>query len=102
MDCPIPKFWRDVELFLGFVNYHQHHIKDFAEISSCLYELTEPKSYFKWTPAHQEAFEKLWDKLVCTPVLVYPNTKDQFILDTDASDKAIRAKLIQVQNGEKR
>ena len=41
------------------INYHRHHIKDFAEIASCLYELTGPKSHFKWTPAHQEVFEKL-------------------------------------------
>ena len=61
MDWPIPKSRRDVESLLGFVNYHQHHIKDFAEIASCLYELTGPKNHFKWTPAHQEAFEKLQD-----------------------------------------
>ena len=102
MDWPIPKSQRDVESFLGFVNYHRHHIKDFAEIASCLYELTGPKGHFKWTPAHQEAFEKLQDQLVCTPVLAYPNTKDQSILDTDASDKAIGAELIQVQNGEEK
>ena len=102
MDWPIPKSQRDVVSFLGFVNYHRHHIKGFAEIASCLYELTGPKSHFKWTPAHQEAFEKLWDQLVCTPVLVYPNTKDQFILDADASHKAIGAELIQVQNGEEK
>ena len=102
MDWPIPKSQRDVESFLGFVNYHWHHIKGFAEIASCLYELTGPKSHFEWTPAHQEAFEKLQNWLVCAPVLAYPNTKNQFILDTDASDKAIKAALIQVQNGEEK
>ena len=102
MDWLIPKSWRDVETFLVFINYHQYYIKDFAEIASCLYELTGPKSHFKWTPVYQEAFEKLWDRLVCAPVLAYPNTKDQFILDTDASDKAIGAELIQVQNGEEK
>ena len=102
MDWPIPKSQRDVESFLGFVNYHQHHIKGFAEIASCFYELTGSKSHFEWTSAHQEAFEKLQDWLVCAPVLAYPNTKDQFILDTDASDKAIGAELIQVQNGQEK
>ena len=96
MDWPISESRRDVESFLGFVNYHRHHIKGFAEIASCLYELTGPKSHFEWTTAHQQAFEKLWDQLVCAPVLAYPDTKDQFILDTDASYKAIGAELIQV------
>ena len=47
MDWPISKSQRDVESFLGFVNYYQHHRNDFAEIVSCLYELTGPKSHFK-------------------------------------------------------
>ena len=33
------------------------------------------------------------------PVLAYPNSEDGFILDTDASNHAIDAELLQVQNG---
>ena len=33
------------------------------------------------------------------PVLAYPNSEDLFILDTDASNHAIGAELLQVQNG---
>ena len=36
------------------------------------------------------------------PVLVYPNSEYLFILDTDASNHAIGAKLLQVQNGVER
>ena len=32
------------------------------------------------------------------PVLAYPNSEDLFILDTDASNHAIEAKLLQVHN----
>ena len=32
------------------------------------------------------------------PVLVYPNSEDVFILDTDASNHAIGGELLQVQN----
>ena len=36
---------------------------------------------------------------MCAPVLAYPNSQDTLILDTDASDKAIGAELLQVQDG---
>ena len=37
-----------------------------------------------------------------TPLLALPNSHDKFILDTDASNFAIGAELIQVQNGSER
>ena len=81
------------------MNYHRDHIKDFANIAAALYELTGPKSKFEWTEQHQHAFETLRNCLVCAPVLAYPNSQDTFILDMDASDKAIGAELLQVQDG---
>ena len=87
---------------MGFVNYHQDHIKEYAHISACLYELTRPKSTFNWMAEHQAAFESLRECLVCAPILYYPNNWNTFILDTDASDIAIGAELLQVQNGEEK
>ena len=84
------------------MNYHWDHIKDFADITVCLYELIGPKNHFNWTQEHQTSFEKLRECLVCAPIWAYPNSIDQFIIDTDASDKAIGAELIQVQDGEEK
>ena len=91
-----------MEAFLDFAYYHQDHIKEYAHISACLYELTGPKSTFNWMAEHQAAFENLMECLVCAPILSYPNNQDTFILDTDASDVAIGAELLQVQNGEEK
>ena len=71
VDWPVPENSRDVESFLGFVNYHCDHIKDFANIAAALYELTGPKSKFEWTEQHQHVFETLRNCLVCAPVLAY-------------------------------
>ena len=57
---------------------------------------------FKWGNEEQVAFDLLKEALTNPPVLGLPNSKDVLILDTDASDTAIRAELIQVQNGEER
>jgi hypothetical protein len=40
--------------------------------------------------------------LQTTQVLAIPDKTGTFVLDTDASDKAIGAELIQIQNGQER
>ena len=96
-----PTSTRHVERFLGFANYHRSFIKDFAKISGPLYEITG-KTKFQWKEPQQQAFDRLKALLLSAPVLALPNKTDYYILDTDASDKAIGAELIQVQNGEER
>ena len=85
---------------MGLVNYHRAHIKNFARIALPLYKLTMKPAKFVWIDEHENAFRKLVSALITSPVLAFPrnNTDDPFILDTDASDKAIGAELIQVQD----
>jgi hypothetical protein len=40
--------------------------------------------------------------LTTPPILALPNSKDEFVLDTDASDNAIGAELSQVQDGQEK
>jgi hypothetical protein len=61
-----------------------------------LTELTRKKPW-KWGE-QQTAFEKFKSALQTTPVLAIPDKTGTFLLDTDASDKAIGAELIQKQN----
>ena len=100
-DWPVPTSSKEVERFLGLANYHRSFIKNFAELAQPLYSLTG-KNKFKWEDEEQAAFDELKDALTNPPVLGLPNSYDPLILDTDASDMAIGAELIQVQNGEER
>ncbi|MBV2113414.1 MAG: DDE-type integrase/transposase/recombinase [Candidatus Thiodiazotropha sp. (ex Ctena orbiculata)] len=100
-DWPVPKSSKDVEKFLGLANYHRSFIKNFAELARVLYALTG-KNKFKWGNEEEEAFEALKKALTSPPVLGLPNSRDPFLLDTDASDSAIGGELIQVQNGEEK
>jgi hypothetical protein len=86
---------------LGFANYHRSFIKDLAKVSGPLYEITG-KAKFQWKEPQQQAFDRLKALLLSAPILALPNKTDYYILDTDASDRAIGAELIQVQNGEER
>ncbi len=58
------------------------------------------KQKFKWEQQQQDAFDSLKTALTSPPVLALPNDRDEFILDTDASDFAIGAELLQVQSDE--
>ncbi|XP_013381256.1 uncharacterized protein LOC106152279 [Lingula anatina] len=98
---PKPSNTKELEKFLGLVNYHRGFIKNFAELSQPLYKLTG-KRPFIWGPDQTRAFEALKRALTTPPVLALPNNSDPFILDTDASENAIGAELLQVQNGEEK
>jgi hypothetical protein len=86
-----PKSRKDVEAFLGYMNYHREHIKDFAALATPLYDLTKPKCTFEWTEIQDKAFKSLRHTMSQSAILAFPNAQDLFILDTDASDYAIGA-----------
>lgn len=43
---PRPMNQNEVLAFLGFLNYHRDHLKDFASLSACLYDLAHTKGSF--------------------------------------------------------
>ena len=54
---------------------------------------------FEWTDSCEPAFQELKQVMTTTPVLVFPDNVDPFILDTDASDVVIDAALYQLHSG---
>jgi len=95
---PRPTCTREVESFLGFVNYHREHIPHLAEKAISLYQLTG-KAPFNWTRDHSTAFEELKEILLSAKVLAMPRKEGVFILDTDASQMAVGGQLSQMQEG---
>ena len=102
LSWPVPTCRRDVQKFLGFINYHREFLQNLAKRAGCLYHLAKPSTVFKWEPVHQDAFDDLKHAMVSAPVLALPNSEDHFILDCDASNTAIGAELLQVQDGVER
>ncbi len=97
-DWPIPATTKQVEQFLGLVNYHRAFIKGYAKMAVPLYEITGKKK-FHWDVEQEQAFRAIKNALTSPPVLTFPNKTDAFILDTDSSDVAIGAEILQVQQG---
>ena len=98
----VPLCKRDVQSFIGVLNFHRDHIPKFALVAKPLYDIMGPSATFRWGTEQDKAFDELRQKLMEAPVLAYPNSEDLFILDTDAWNNAIGAELLQVQNGVER
>ena len=89
---------RQVRCFLGTVNYYHRFIEGYSETARPLYQLTSKRNKFEWTQECQIAYEMLRFKLICAPIMAYPRSEGQYILDTDASGHAIGAVLSQMQS----
>lgn len=54
---PIPTNKKQLQRFLGFINYINSHLPDLSRITAALTELTGNVEW-RWDPVHQEAFEQ--------------------------------------------
>ena len=96
-----PRTARQVQVFLGSVNYYNRFIKGFSEIAQPLFVAANRKyKKFNWTPECQQAFETLRLALISAPVMAFPRREGLFVLDTDASAFAIGGVLSQRQKNE--
>lgn len=91
---PKPKTMKDVQSFLGLVNYYRRFVRKFAEIANPLYRLTKKDVEFKWEPDCQEAFDCLKEKITSAEVLEFPNFNRPFLLQCDSSSYALGAVLM--------
>jgi hypothetical protein len=65
--------------------YYRRFIEGFSKIARPMTALLAKKVEFKWTPACQESFEMLKQKLTTTPVLVLLDVHQPFSVYCDAS-----------------
>jgi len=64
-------------------------------IAAPLHALTGLKQVFKWEGKQQKAFDTLKEKISTAPVLALPDLQHPFEIETDASDYAVGAVLMQ-------
>ena len=96
---PVPLNVQELRSFLGLCSYYRRFVRDFAKMAKPLHSLTQKNASYKWTEECQEAFAKLKEHLSQSPVLIYPDSSSEFMLDTDASHLAIGAVLSQMVDG---
>jgi len=91
-EWPIPTTVKEIQAFLGFVNFNRQFIQNFSKIAIPLTELTKKDVTFQKGPikGHAlEAFKTLKQACIEPPVLVTFRSGEPLRFETDASDLAI-------------
>jgi len=86
VDFKTPTNRREIQRFMGWVNYLARFCKDLATKGRCLYELQGLTKQFKWTHLHDEAFKQFKELIMSNAVLkaINHDSDEQIYLITDA------------------
>ena len=71
-------------------------------IAAPLHALSNSEALWEWSNSCNDVFFELKKQLMTSPVLVFPDFKLDFVLNTDASGEGIGAVLSQVVDGKER
>jgi hypothetical protein len=99
----IPRRKKEVQSFLGKVNFLRRFIPNLAEIIKHITNMLKKGNEIKWIPEARKYFEDIKVALTKAPVLASPNFEKDFILFSFASEHTIVGVLLQKddQNFEK-
>jgi hypothetical protein len=95
INYPVPKTCREVRRFLGMTGWYHRFITNYAGIACPLTDLLSKSGKFVWNEAAGAAFDKLRTCLVSAPILATPDFDQPFVIQCDASDRALGAVLTQ-------
>lgn len=90
-----PASIKELQSFLGVINYYRRFIPNFSKVALPLTNLTKKGVKYFWSTNCVEAFEELKALLKNKVVLKYPDFTKPFHIFTDASNYALGAVLCQ-------
>ena len=89
LDWLTPRCVKDVQKFLGLVNYYRRFIEDFAFIARLLYDMVKKGKKWDWTEKQEKAFRELKERFTKELVLAAPDLDKKMRMEVDTSDYAI-------------
>ena len=95
LQWPKPKSFTMLRAFLGIMGFYQKFISGYATLASPLTDLLKLK-VFTWNHNANTTFLQFKNILTTPPLLHLPDFTIPFVVETDASNSAIRAVLSQV------
>jgi hypothetical protein len=94
-EWPTPTTKKEVQSFLGFINFYRRFIEGFCHLARPLFNLTKNDSEFHWSSNEQSAFDILKEEVTSTPILALSDNSKPFCIAVDSSDFATGAVLYQ-------
>ena len=93
---PHPTNLEELQIFLGLAGFYRKFVRDFEKIAIPMTDhLKAQGKTFTWGEEQQRSFEKLKVALASAPILAIVDPTKPFVVETDASDRAIGAVLLQ-------
>ena len=92
----VPTNLKEVQSFVGFLNFYHHFIEGFANVAWPLHNLTKKGTPFKFSDKELAAFAKLKDLIPSAHILMLPNLTQPFHIEADSSDFATGGVLSQL------
>ena len=99
---PQPKNVKELQSFLGSVNYLSKFIPHLSSFSKLLQDLLKSSNKFVWLKVHDEAFKTLKNAIVKDVTLKYFDSNLPIYIETDASKKGIGVVMLQPDNSVKK
>jgi len=86
MEWPTLKYIKDVQKFLGLVNYYCRFIEGFASIARPLHDMVKKDKKWDWTERQEKAFRELKEWFTKEPVLAALDLDKKLRVEVDTSD----------------
>ena len=93
LEWPTPKCVKDIQKFLGLVNYYRQFIENFASIARPLHDLVKKDKKWAWTEKQEKAFRELKERFTKEPVLAAPDIDKKMRIEVNISDYATEGVL---------
>lgn len=92
-----PSTKKQLRSFLGVTGWYQKFIPNYSQVTAALTDLLRKgcPSKLRWESEHREAFDYLKKAITSSPVLRTPDFALPFEVQTNATDRAVGAILMQ-------
>ncbi len=105
LDFPLPRTQKELQAFLGLINYFRDHVADMTELERPLRALMDhSKKNFTlhWNAAAEASFHTTRDMIARCPALFFVDDRATIIVMTDASDFGVGSYIFQVIDGKEK
>ena len=100
-EFPMPETFMQVRAFCGLAGHYRQFIKGFVNIACPLYDVLGKETKTAPVQLPPEVCEVVWmlkEKILTSPLLVFPDFAKPFLLETDACREGLGAILSQKQD----